>query len=159
MTNNNKTVKVIVSDFSAMQNALNKIIIAELKAALKLVPDQKIGEQYARNMDDPSLCRIVVSEGEDYYPRDLAVWKAWLDNEGKLHVAGGTDGETIFATEYTEDDAFWMDITDFQYLIEQLKGLMPDDGKVHNLRTDAQIASDFNHFAVMNDAVNKTIKY
>lgn len=158
MNNENKT-NFVASDFSAMHDAINKIIISEVKAAMRLLPGKKIGEQYARPKDAPSLCRIVVSDIDNYYPRDMSVWAVWLDNEDKLHVAGGEDGEDIFPTDYTEEDADWLDITDFQYLIEQIADQLPTDGKEHNLRIDAQVASDFNHFAVMNDAVNKTVKY
>ena len=112
--------KIIMSDFGSIRNALNNLIIAETKAALRLVPEKRIEEG---NLD--SLCRIVVSDGADYSPRDLRVRAVWLDDNDILWVAG-LENDDDYLTEYQEDRTDWLDITDFQYLIEQLKGLMPE---------------------------------
>ena len=121
--------KITTSDFGAIHEALNKMIIGEVKEALKLVPEQM--------HQGASLCRIVVSDGADYAPKDVAVDRVWLNN-GKLYFDGhvmppdwrdpNDDPEEFEGGEGDEENAetYWLDITDFQYLIEQLKELIPD---------------------------------
>lgn len=158
MNNENKT-NFVVSDFGAIHDALNNIIIGELKAALRLVP----GQAYEKECG----CHIVVSENDDYAPQDVCVDSVWLDDNNNFCFSGhlplpayADDNDTPEQYEGGEEAGTdWLDITDFQYLIEQIAEHLPADGKTHNLRIDAQAASDFNHFAVMNDAVNKIVKY
>lgn len=105
--------KIISTDFGSIHDALNKMIIAEVKAALELLPEKCIEVE-----SNASLCRIVVSPGCDYQPRDVSVRKVWLD-EGGLHITGFDGDERTWTTDYDEDDD-WLDITDFQYLIGQI---------------------------------------
>lgn len=129
---------IITTDFGIIHDALNKLIIGEVKAALKLVSEQW--------MQGPSLCRIVVSKNDDYVPKDVAVDNVWLHND-KLYFDGhlmplpddGNDDPEQY--EGDEDDSDWLDITDFHYLIEQCKDKMPDGE--HNLRS----GEDLNAFA------------
>ncbi len=128
--------KIITTDFSAIQDALNRIIIGEVKAALRLVPEQM--------HQGASLCRIVVSDGGNYATKDVAVDMVWLHHD-KLYFSGhimppdwrdpNDDPEQFEGGEGDEenDETDWLDITDFHYLIEQLKDLMPESEYPHNL--------------------------
>ena len=124
--------KITTSDFGAIHDALNKMIIGEVKAALRLVPGQQI--------EGGSLCRVVVSPNCDYEPRDLCVDKVWLDNEGMLCFSGTEEHGSFIVDDdpdpWTEDDDL-LDITDFHYLIEQLKDMMPDGE--HDLTNGADL--------------------
>jgi len=112
--------KIITSDFKSIQDALNKMIIGEVKAALRLVPGQMI------EADGPvPLCRIVVSLVSDYKPYNLAVRSVFLRDDNTLSfVAPIPDSDNEWHAN--DEDADWLNITDFQYLIEQLKDKMPD---------------------------------
>ena len=114
--------KITFHDFGAIHYALNKMIIAEVKAALELLPEKRM------EADGPaSLCRIVVSHSSDYDPADVGVRRAWIDKDGDLcfsEYTAGQDDDGIY--DYTEDDDL-LDITDFKYLIEQIAEVF--DGK------------------------------
>lgn len=112
--------KIITSDFGSIHDALNKMIIAEVKAALRLLPGKCISVDAWKG---ESLCRIVVSDVDDYHPVDASVTKAWLADTGKISIIATVDGVSGL---FTEDETDWLDITDFQYLIEQMKDKMPD---------------------------------
>lgn len=81
-----------------------------------------------------SLCRIVVSDNADYYPKDVAVDIVWLHHDklcfsGHLPLPDNAD-DNDDPDEYEggeEDGTDWLDITDFQYLITQLKDMIPDE--------------------------------
>lgn len=107
--------KMIRHDYGAIHDALNKMIVTEVKAALSLVPGKKI--------EGGSLCRVVVSPSCDYEPRDLCVEKVWLDEDGILCFSGTENHGSYIVDDdpdsWTEDDDL-LDITDFQYLIEQI---------------------------------------
>lgn len=125
---------MIRHDFGSIHDALNKMIIGEVKAALRLVPEQM--------HQGASLCRIVVSDGDDYAPKDVAVDMVWLHHD-KLYFSGhimppdwrdpNDDPEQFEGGEGDEENAEtnWLDITDFQYLIEQMKDLMPESEDSH----------------------------
>ena len=114
--------KMIRHAFGSIHDALNKMIIAEVKAALELLP----GKEIATKGDLP-LCRIVVSYGFDYNPVDLGVRRVWLDEDGDLRFSEYTvnqDENGIYdRTEY--DDL--LDITDFGYLIDQIAAKVEGD--------------------------------
>lgn len=115
--------KITFHDFGSIHDALNDMIIAEVKAALELLPEKRI--------EDGSLCRVVVSPNCDYDPRDLCVEKVWLDEDGTLCFSG-TENHGSFiidddSDEWTENDDL-LDITDFEYLIEQIAAKVNDDG-------------------------------
>jgi hypothetical protein len=82
MTSKNETTmaKMIRHDFGGIHDALNKMIIAEVKAALEQLPGKRI--------EGGSLCRVVVSPGCDYEPRDLCVDKVWIGEENILCFSG-----------------------------------------------------------------------
>ena len=105
--------KIISTDFGSIHDALNKMIIAEVKAALELLPEKCIEAE-----SEVPLCHIVVSPDCDYLPRDVSVRKVWLE-EGLLHITGFDGGERTWTTDYDENDDM-LDITDFQYLIGQI---------------------------------------
>lgn len=134
--------KITTSDFGAIHDALNKMIIGEVKAALRLVPGKRIEGQMITLGDMPpiagSLCHLVVSPNGDYTPHDLSVKKVWLDEEDKLHFTGQCIPTWLFDREshFTEDDDL-LDISDFHYLIEQLKDMMPDGE--HDLTNGADL--------------------
>ena len=116
--------KITTSDFGAIHDALNKMIIGEVKAALRLVPGKHAESGAAR----VPLCRIVVSDNANYQPEDIGVTRIWLGDDGMLRFQGFVydHGSVEDASDWDEDCADWLDITDFQYLIEHLKELMPD---------------------------------
>ena len=75
--------KMIRHDFGSIHDALNKMIIAEVKAALELLPEKCIREEGA------TLCRIIVGPDSDYSPRDIAVDEVWVDEKDRLlHIYG-----------------------------------------------------------------------
>ena len=114
---------IITTDFSIIHNALNNLILGEVKAALRLLDEQMY--------QDANVCRIVVSHHSDYEPKDVAVDCVWLDND-KLclsgHVMPIPDDGNIEPEEWKgdEDKTDWYDITDFHYLIEEMRKKMPD---------------------------------
>lgn len=117
--------KFITTDFGKIHDALNILILNEVRSALKLLPEEW--------MEGPSLCRIVVSKVDDYAPKDVAVDNIWVNN-GKIyfdgHIMPLPDDANVEPEQYEgdEDDTDWIDITDFQYLISQIKGKLPQRG-------------------------------
>lgn len=117
--------KMIRHDFGGIHDALNKMIVAEVKAALELLPEKCIREEGA------ALCRIIVGPVSDYSPRNIAVDEVWVDEkDGLLHIYGrdvtveacGLDpnvADNVEPDEWTEQDDLY-DITDFAYLIDQI---------------------------------------
>lgn len=119
---------MIRHDYGAIHDALNKMIVTEVKAALELLPEKCIAT------DDwhVPLCRIVVSTAFDYNPIDLGVRRVWLDKDGDLcfsEYTANQDDDGIY--DMTEDDDL-LDITDFGYLIDQIAEKVEDD-KTYNL--------------------------
>lgn len=113
--------KIIRHDYSVIHDALNNMIVAEVKAALSLLPEKSI------EADKVALCRVVISPNGDYVPQDVAVWYVKLDEGSGQLVIGGKPGMDDRITEYYEDDDF-LDITDFGYLITQIADKV-EDGK------------------------------
>lgn len=110
---------LIRHDYGAIHEALNKMIIAEVKAALELLPEKKI------KTDGPvPLCRVVVSDSAEYEPVDASVTKVWLEKDGTLCFLGTVHGCSGL---FTEDDDL-LDITDFDYLIDQIAEQVEGDG-------------------------------
>ena len=126
---------IITTDFGSIHDALNNLIIGEVKAALRLVP----GNAMETKVHRVPLCRIVVSAPGDYLPCDLSVRRVWIDKDGILCF---TEYEERYESPcvWTENDDM-LDITDFHYLIEQCKEQMPDGE--HNLRS----GEDLNAFS------------
>lgn len=116
--------KFITTDFGKIHDALNILILNEVKEALKLLPEEW--------MEGPSLCRIVVSKVDDYAPKDVAVDNIWV-NKNKIyfdgHIMPIPDDANIEPEQYEgdEDDTDWIDITDFQYLISQIRDKLPEE--------------------------------
>lgn len=121
--------KMIRHDFGSIHDALNKMIIAEVKAALELLPEREIGAT-----NGLPLCRIVVSDNVDYKPENLGVTRIWLDDEGKLHFQAFVYVQDCMedVSDWDEDCADWLDITDFEYLIDQIAEQV-EGGKTYNL--------------------------
>ena len=123
--------KFIRHDFGAIHEALNEMIIAEVKAALKLLP----GKCICWDGETP-LCYIVLSPNEEYIPRDVSVIEAHIAQEkelgGALVIAGynGDDRER-FAINWFEDETDWINITDFAYLIDQIAEQVEGDEAVN----------------------------
>lgn len=110
--------KIIRHDYGAIHDALNTMIVAEVKAALELLPGKCIC--IAHDDYSVSLCRIVVSTAFDYNPVDLGIRRVWLDKDGDLcfsEYTANQDEDGIY--DMTEDDDL-LDITDFGYLIDQI---------------------------------------
>lgn len=118
---------MIRHDFGGIHDALNKMIIAEVKAALELLPEKCIATKDWR----VPLCRIVVSDPFDYNPTDLGVRRVWLDKGGDLcfsEYTANQDEDGIY--DCTESDDL-LDITDFGYLIDQIADQVEGDGEVN----------------------------
>ena len=123
--------KFIRHDYGAIHDALNKMIVAEVKAALELLPGKRI------DADGPTpLCRIIVSLVSDYRPEDLSVRSVFLREDGTLSfVASIPDSSNEWHAN--EEDADWLDITDFDYLIDQIAEKV-EGGETHQLFNDNQ---------------------
>jgi len=100
--------KIRYSNFKAIHNAFNKVIVGEVKRFLNLVEGKRI------DGDGSSLCKLIVSDADYFEPVTLSVKKVWLD-KGKLNFEGHVELGNYDAS-YTEDCDL-LDITDFEYLI------------------------------------------
>lgn len=120
-------------DFGGVLEALNNEIIAEVKAVLSLLPEQKI--------EGHSLCRIIIGPSDDYSPRNIAVDEVWVDEKkGMLHICGRdlthensfdqNWADNVEHDEWTEEDSLY-DITDFGYLIDQIAGQVDGDKTIN----------------------------
>jgi len=127
---------MVKHDFGGILNALNNMIIAEVKAALERLPEMCIRE------DGHSLCRIIIGSNGDYSPRNVAVDEVWVDEkDGLLHIYGRdlthedcfcqNWADNVEPDEWTEEDSLY-DITDFDYLINQIAE-QTDGNKTYNL--------------------------
>lgn len=127
--------KFIRHDYSAIHEALNKMIVAEVKAALELLP----GKEFETDGRVP-LCRVVASSGFDYCPRDLSVKRVWLNDDDELcfseYTAEEDEGDVYTWTEY--DDM--LDITDFGYLIDQIAEKVQEDKTVNLINRAVVVA-------------------
>lgn len=135
-------------DFGAIHEALNKMIVAEVKAALSMLPEKCITTDEYR----VPLCRIVVSNGFDYNPINLGVRRVWLDKAGDLcfseYTANQDEGGIYDMTE--NDDL--LDITDFGYLIDQIAEKVEGD-KTYDLPNMSLLTCGY---VAEKDVVNKT---
>jgi hypothetical protein len=144
--------KMIRHDFGSIHDALNKMIIAEVKTALEQLPEKCIATEDWR----VPLCRIVVSDGYDYNPTDLGVRRVWLDEGGELNFSEYTvnqDKGGIY--DYTENDDL-LDITDFGYLIDQIAEQVEDD-KTYNLPNKSLLTCGYAAELELGTAVEKTV--
>lgn len=105
--------KMIRHEYNGILDALNNMIVAEVKAALVELPGRCI-----KSESDTPLCRIIVSDAGDYRPENVSVSKVTLDAAGELHVFGVS--EQYGGCLFDEDGTDWLDITDFAYLIDQI---------------------------------------
>ena len=135
--------KLVRHDFGSIHDALNKVIIGEVKAALGLLPEKSI------EADNVALCRVVISPNGDYVPQDVAVWYVKLDEGSGQLVIGGKPGMDDRITEYYEDDDF-LDITDFAYLIDQIAAKLDGDG-TYNLPNSS--------FMIMGYSAESSLRY
>ena len=154
--------KIIRHDYSGIQDALNKMIIAEVKAALELLPEKCIREE------GHSLCRIIIGPADDYSPRNVAVDEVWVDDKDKLLHIYGRDltvascldldqnvQDTTDPEEWTEEDSLY-DITDFGYLIEQIAQQAEGDGTV-NLPNESLLTAGYVTEWTLKQAADKTV--
>lgn len=156
--------KFIRHDYGAIHEALNKMIIAETKAALMELPEKCIREEGC------ALCRIVIGPTYDYSPRNVAVDEVWVDDkDGLLHIYGRdltvascldldqNVQDTTDPEEWTEQDSLY-DITDFSYLIDQIAEQVEGDETVHiankSFETNGRVVAEF----ALRTAAQKTIK-
>ena len=152
--------KFIRRDYSAIHEALNKMIIAEVKAALMELPEKCIREEGS------TLCRIIIGPDCDYSPRNIAVDEVWVDEkDGLLHIYGRdlthedcydiNWADNVEPDEWTEDDDLY-DITDFAYLIDQIAERVEGDRTV-NLPTKTVLTCDIAPELELKTAIEKTI--
>lgn len=140
--------KMIRHDFGGIHDALNKVIVAEVKAALELLPEKCIA---AKDWRVP-LCRIVVSSEYDY----IGVCRVWLDKDGDLRFSEYTanqDKGGIY--DMTENDDL-IDITDFGYLIDQIAKRVEDD-KTYNLPNKSLLTCGYVAELALKQAMEKTV--
>lgn len=143
--------KMIRHDFGGIHDALNKMIIVELKAALERMPEKEIVAE-----GDVPLCRIVVSYGFDYNPVDLGVRRVWLDKDGDLcfsEYTANQDKGGIY--DRTENDDL-LDITDFGYLIDQIAKQVEGDA-TYNLPNGSVLTCDYVAELALKQAMEKTV--
>ena len=152
--------KLIRHDFGAIHEALNKMIIAEVKAALELLEEKCIREEGC------ALCRIVIGPTDDYSPRNVAVDEVWVDEkDGLLHIYGrdlthedGFDqnwADNVEPDEWTEEDSLY-DITDFAYLIDQIAQQVEGE-KTWNLPDKGFLVCGFSAEAALRTTVGKIV--
>ena len=143
--------KMIRHDYGAIHDALNKMIVAEVKAALELLPDKCIE---AGGM--VPLCRVVVSHGFDYEPVDVSAHRVWTDADGELRFSEYTseqDRDGVY--DYTESDDL-LDISDFAYLIDQIVEQVEDD-KTYNLPNKSFMVCGYVAELSLKQAVEKLV--
>ena len=150
--------KMIRHDYGAIHDALNKMIVTEVKAALSLLPEQE--------MEGPSLCRIVVSDGDDYEPKDVAVDRIWLHKDRlyfyghimPLHDDGNIEPDEFEGGEGDEEasETDWLDITDFDYLIDQIAEQVEGDA-TYNLPNRSVTVCGYVAELALKQAVEKTV--
>ena len=152
--------KIIRHDYSGIQDALNKMIIAEVKAALELLPEKCIREE------GHSLCRIIIGPADDYSPRNVAVDEVWVDDKDKLLHIYGRDlthadcfdqnwADNVEPDEWTEDDDL-LNITDFGYLIDQIAQQVEVD-KTYNLPNGSLLTAGYVTEWSLRQEVDKTV--
>jgi len=125
--------KFIRHNYSAIHEALNKMIVAEVKAALMELPGKAIKKD-----GDVPLCRIVVSNIDNYWPENVAVNMVTLDAAGELHVFGVS--EQYGGCLFDEDDVDMLDITNFAYLIDQIAEKVHGDKTVNLINRAVVVA-------------------
>ncbi len=152
--------KMIRHDFGGIHDALNKMIIAEVKAALELLPEKCIREEGA------TLCRIIVGPDSGYSPRNIAVDEVWVDEKDELHIYGrdvtaeacGLDqnvADNVEPDEWTEQDDLY-DITDFGYLIDQIAEQVEGDA-TYNLPNRSLLTCGYVAELTLKQAMEKTV--
>lgn len=143
--------KMIRHDFGGIHDALNKMIIAEVKTALWQLPEKRI--------EGGSLCRVVVSPECDYEPRDLCVEKVWIGDDGDLYFTGTEEHGNFIVDDdpdpWTENDDL-LDITDFAYLIDQIAERVEGD-KTYSLSTISLLTCGYAAELELGTAVEKTV--
>lgn len=152
--------KMTRHDFGGILEALNKMIIAEVKAALEQLPEKCIREE------GHTLCRIIIGPNGDYSPRNVAVDEVWVDEkDGLLHIYGRdlthedcfdqNWADNVEPDEWTEDDDLY-DITDFGYLIEQIAGQVEGD-KTYRLETMSLLTCGYSPYLSLKAAMDKEV--
>lgn len=153
--------KMIRHDFGGILEALNKMIIAEVKAALELLPEKCIREE------GTALCRIIIGPSADYSPRNIAVDEVWVDDkDGLLHIYGRdvtseacqldpNVADNVEPDEWTEQDGLY-DITDFEYLIDQIAEQVEGDA-TYNLPNKSLLTCGYVAELALKQAMEKTV--
>lgn len=150
---------MIRHDFGGIHDALNKMIIAEVKTALKLLPERCIREE------GHSLCRIILGSGGIYSPRNVAVDEVWVDEkDGLLHIYGRdlthedcfdqNWADNVEPDEWTEEDDLY-DISDFAYLIDQIAKQV--EGGNYNLPNMSMLTCGYVAELLLKQEVEKTV--
>ena len=152
--------KMIRHDYGAIHEALNKMIVAEVKAALELLPEKCIREE------GHTLCRIVIGSDCEYSPRNIAVDEVWVDEkDGLLHIYGRdlthedcfdqNWADNVEPDEWTENDDLY-DITDFGYLIDQIAEQVEGDA-TYNLPNKSLLTAGYVTEFSLKQAVDRVV--
>lgn len=141
-------MRLIRHDFGSIHDALNNMIVAETKAALMQLPDK----EFEKTDGCAPLCRVVVSSGFDYCPRDLSVKRVWLNDDNELCFSEYTaeeDKDDVYT--WTENDDL-LDITDFAYLIDQIAEYVESDETVNLANKGVMTAGYVTELALIQEA-------
>jgi hypothetical protein len=139
--------KIIRHEYNGILDALNKMIVAEVKTALGKLPGKCI-----KSESDTPLCRIIVSDAGDYRPENVSVSKVTLDAAGELHVWGVS--EQYGGCLFDEDGTDWLDITDFGYLIDQIAEKL-DDNQTVNVANGSVMTCGYVAESALKQAIEK----
>lgn len=152
--------KMIRHDYGSIQEAMNKMIVAEVKTALERLPEKCIREE------GHTLCRIVIGPNADYSPRNVAVDEVWVDEkDGLLHIYGRdlthedcfdqNWADNVEPDEWTENDDL-LDITDFAYLIDQIAEQAEGD-ETYNLPNESVLTCGYVAELSLKQAIEKIV--
>lgn len=139
--------KITFHDFEAIHDALNDMIIAEVKAALGLLPYKSI-------VLDEKINRVVVSESAFFEPVNATVTKVWLEAPHdclkiSVRLADGT------CSIFSEDDDM-IDISQLKYLILEIAAKVDED-KSCNLQALSLLTCGYSTESSLRSAAERLI--
>ena len=139
--------KLIRHNYGAIYDALHKMIIAEVKTALSLVPGKAI-----KSEGDVPLCHILVSDNGEFRPEHVSVTKMTLDAAGELHIWGTS--EQYGGCLFDEDATDWLSIYDFDHLMNQLAEKLRGD-KTYNIVNRSIITCGYSAEVALKHAIER----
>jgi len=142
--------KMIRHDFGSILMELNAMIVAEVKAALELLP----GKAMESGANRVPLCRIVVSGTEEYLPIGISVRRVWIDDDDTLCFS---EYEARYNSPMNWDEYDdLLDITDFAHLIDQIAKQVEGDATYNLPDRSITVFGYVTEYALKRD-VEKTV--